>query len=163
MLRDGRNGRWIAAMIAALPLAACVSGGGEPRPPAPLAEDREQPVLALFEHVLTGYFAAFGANPPTTCATLRPGPLSAEQEEALIVRFVRLAPASRCVAAGAGLTDSITGEPAQRVEVYSFTCASPELCTGWVTAPGHASTRYAMRFEHGAWRFTADLRRIADQ
>ena len=52
-----------------------------------LAEDAEQPALALFEHVLTGHFAAFGANPPTTCVLLRPDPLSAEQEEALITRF----------------------------------------------------------------------------
>src|SRR5688572_11611902 len=96
-----------------LALGACISGGGEPPPLTPLAEDREQPVLALFEHVLTGHFAAFGANPPTTCAVLRPAPLSAKQEEALIVRFVRLAPASRCAAAGGAWRDAITEEPAQ--------------------------------------------------
>ena len=147
-------------IISVLPLVlgACVSGAGE-QPPAPLARDREQPVLALFEHVLTGYFATHGANAPTTCAALRPGPLSAEQEEALIVRFVRLAPASRCVAG----VYAITGEPASVVEVYAFTCASPELCSGWATSSSSEATRYAMRFEDGQWHFTADLRRIAGQ
>lgn len=145
-----------------LALGACISGGGA-QPPAPLAQDRAQPVLALFEHVLTGYFAEFGTNAPTTCAALRPSPLSAEQEEALMVRFVRLAPASRCVAGASGTVDAITGEPASVVEVYAFTCTSPELCSGWATSSSSEATRYVMRFEGGAWRFTADLRRIAGQ
>jgi len=145
-----------------LALGACISGGGEPPPLPPLAEDREQPVLALFEHVLTGHFATFGANPPTTCAQLRPGPLSDEQEEALIIRFVRLAPASRCVAAGSGWRDAITEEPAQVIEVYDFVCRTPTQCTGWVAAPGSPAKRYALRFESGIWRFTADLRLIAE-
>ena len=117
------------SMIAglALGLGACVSGGGAPPPLPPLADDAEQPALALFEHVLTGYFAAFGANPPTTCAALAPEPLTAEQEEELIVRFVRLAPASRC-ASGA---DGITGEAAALVQVYELACRTPDRCTGW--------------------------------
>jgi len=143
-------------------LSACVSGGGEPPPLPPLAGDREQPVLALFEHVLTGHFAAFGANPPTTCARLRPGPLSDRQEEALIVRFVRLAPASRCVAAGIGWRDAITEQPAQVVEVYDFACQSPTQCRGWVAAPGSPAVRYAMSFEADEWRFTRDPRLIAE-
>ena len=143
-------------------LGACVSGGGEPPPLPSLAQDQAQPALALFEHVLTGHFAAFGANPPTTCALLRPGPLSAEQEEALIIRFVRLAPASRCVAAAGGWRDKITDEPAQAVEVYDFACASPTRCTGWASVPGSPAKRYAMRFEGGAWRFTADPRLLAE-
>src|SRR5690606_38207942 len=73
--------------VLALALGACVSGGGQTPAPPPLAGDAEQPSLALFEHVLTGHFAAFGANPPTTCAVFRPGPLTADQEEALITRF----------------------------------------------------------------------------
>lgn len=144
-----------------LALGACVSGGGEPPPLPPLAGDPQQPLLALFEHVLTGHFATFGANPPTTCARLRTGPLTAAQEEALIVRFVRLAPASRCVAEGSGWRDAITEKPAQVVEVYDFACGTPTQCTGWVAAPGRPATRYAMRFEEGAWRFAADLRMIA--
>src|SRR5688500_22389 len=106
-----------------LALGACASGGGEPPPPAPLVGDREQPVLALFEHVLTGYFARVGAGAPITCARLSPTPLTAEQEQALIVRFVRLAPAERCISAGQGTVDAITGEPAQAVQVYEFACA----------------------------------------
>jgi len=146
----------------ALTLGACISGGGEPPPLPPLAEDQGQPVLALFEHILTGHFATFGANPPTTCAALRPGPLSAEQEEDLIVRFVRLAPASRCVAAGNGWRDAITEAAAQVVEVYDFACRTPAQCAGWVSAPGSPAARYAMRFEGGAWRFTRDPRLIAE-
>jgi hypothetical protein len=146
----------------AMTLSACVSGGGEPPPLPPLAQDQSQPVLALFEHVLTGHFAAFGANPPTTCAMLRPGPLTAEQEEALIVRFVRLAPASRCVAAAGVWRDAITNEPAQVVEAYDFACPASDRCTGWVAAPGSPAKRYALRFENGAWRFTADPRLIAE-
>src|SRR4051812_43447916 len=111
----------------AFALGACASGGGEPPPPAPLAGDRQQPVLALFEHVLTGYFAGAGANGPTTCARLSPQPLSAEQEQALIVRFVRLAPAERCISAGQGTVDAITGAAAQVVQVYQFACPSAEL------------------------------------
>jgi hypothetical protein len=146
----------------ALTLGACVSGGGEPPPLPPLAEDQEQPVLALFEHVLIGHFATFGANPSTTCAALRPGPLSAGQEEALIVRFVRLAPASRCTAAAGGWRDAITGEPAQVVEIYDFGCRTLTQCTGWTNAPGSPAKRYAMRFDGDAWRFTADPRIIAE-
>jgi hypothetical protein len=151
-----------AIIGATLVLGACISGGGEPPPLPPLADDQSQPVLALFEHVLTGHFATFGANPPTTCAVLRPGPLSAEQEEALIVRFVRLAPASRCVPASGGWRDAITEEPAQVVQVYDFACRAPGQCTGWVAAPGSPARRYAMRFEGDQWRFTADPRLIAE-
>jgi len=145
-----------------LALGACASGGGEPPPLPPLAGDREQPVLALFEHVLTGYFAGAGASAPTTCARLSPGPLSAAQETALIERFVRLAPAERCIAGGQGTIDAITGDPAQAVQVYEFACQNPELCAGWVAVPGAPATRYAMRFEGGAWRFDSDRRIIAE-
>jgi hypothetical protein len=152
--------RIVVALL--LTLGACVSGSAEPPPLAPLAEDQEQPLLALFEHVLTGHFAAFGANPPTTCASIRPGALSADQEEALIAHFVRLAPTDRCMAARGGWQDAITGEPAQIVEVYDFTCRTSTQCTGWVSAPGSPAKRYAMSFENGAWRFTADPRLIAE-
>lgn len=146
----------------ALALGACVSGGGAPPPLAPLAEEQEQPALALFEHVLTGHFAAFGASPPTTCAQLSPTPLTAAQEKALIVRFVRLAPASRCVSAGNATTDAITQEPAVRVQVYDFACSAPDRCTGWASVPGSPAARYAMRFEAGRWHFTRDPRLLAE-
>ena len=146
----------------AFALGACASGGGEPLPLTSLAGDREQPVLALFEHVLTGYFAGAGAGAPTTCARLSPTPLTAEQERALIARFVRLAPAERCIAAGQGTVDAITGDPAHLVQVYEFACEGDGLCSGWVAAPGAPATRYAMRFEGGAWRFDSDRRIIAE-
>lgn len=146
----------------ALALGACASGGGEPPPLAPLAADREQPVLALFEHVLTGYFAAAGASGPTACARLSPAPLTAEQERELIARFVRLAPAERCPSGAQGPVDAITGEAAAVVQVYEFACRNPELCSGWVQAPGAPATRYAMRFEGGMWRFDSDRRIIAE-
>ena len=146
----------------AFTLSACVSGGGEPPPLPSLAEDQGQPVLALFEHVLTGYFAGAGANAPTTCASLGPGPLTKEQEAALIARFVRLAPAGRCVEAATGTIDAITGDPAQHVQVYEFACPTASLCSGWVAVPGKPASRYAMRFEGGQWRFDGDLRIIAE-
>ena len=143
-------------------LGACAAGGGAPPSLAPLAQDQEQPVLALFEHVLTGYFAGAGASGPTTCARLSPSPLTDVQERALIARFVRLAPAERCRLAGQGVVDAITGEAAQVVQVYDFACQSPELCSGWVQAPGAPATRYAIRFEGGAWRFDSDRRILAE-
>jgi hypothetical protein len=145
-----------------LSLGACASGGGAPPPPAPLAEDREQPVLALFEHVLTGYFSGAGASGPTVCPVQSPEGLTAEQEQALIVRFVRLAPAERCSSGAQGPVDAITGEPAALLQVYDFACRSPDLCTGWVQAPGAPATRYAMRFAGGAWRFDGDRRILAE-
>ena len=150
------------AIGVAFALGACASGGGEPPPPAPLGGNREQPVLALFEHVLTGYFAGAGANGPTTCARLGPEPLTAEQEQALIVRFVRLAPAERCVSAAQGTVDAITGAPAQVVQVYQFACQGADLCSAWVATPGAPATRYAMRFQGGVWRFDSDRRIIAE-
>ena len=150
------------AIAAAFALGACASGDGQPPPLAPLSGDPEQPVLALFEHVLTGYFAGAGAAGPTTCARLSPAPLTAEQETALIARFVRLAPAERCIAAGQGTVDAITGEPARVVQVYEFACQSAELCSGWAAVPGAPSTRYAMRFANGAWTFDGDRRIIAE-
>ena len=119
-------------------------------------------MLALFEHVLTGYFAGAGASGPTTCVRLSPTPLTAEQETALIKRFVRLAPAARCIGGASGTVDAITGEPAQAVQVYQFACHSADLCSGWAAVPGAPATRYAMRFEGGAWRFDSDRRIIAE-
>jgi hypothetical protein len=148
--------------LATSALAGCVYGGGEPPPLPKLADDPKQPVLALFEHVLTGYFAGAGVNGPTTCASLRPNALTAEQEKELIARFVRLAPGERCQAAAGGLRDAITHDPAQVVEVYEFACSEPTRCIGWASVPGAPATRYAMRFDAGAWRFTGDPRLIAE-
>jgi len=154
--------RRLASLLAASGLAACVYDGGDPPPLPPLAEDRSQPVLALFEHALTDYFAGAGARGPTTCASLGPRPLTAEQEQALTTRFVRLAPADRCQAAAGGWRDAITGERAEVVQVYDFACRSETSCTGWVRAPGKPAMRYAMRFADGAWHFDGDPRIIAE-
>jgi hypothetical protein len=148
--------------LATASLAACVSGSGEQPPMPKLAEDRSQPALALFEHVLTGHFAALGANAPTTCAALSPEPLTDRQEQALITRFVRLAPAARCVAQQGQVADSITGATATLIQVYGFACASEVQCAGWVARSGAPATRYAMRFDDGSWRFVSDLRIIAE-
>jgi hypothetical protein len=112
--------------------------------------------------VLTGYFAAAGASGPTACAVLRPTALTAAQDKELIERFVRLAPAARCATGAQGPVDAITGGPAQVVQVYDFACASADVCAGWVQLPGAPATRYAMRFEGGAWRFDGDRRIIAE-
>ena len=142
-------------------LGGCVAGSGAPPPLPPLAEDRAQPVLALFEHVLTGYFARVGATGPTTCAQLTPGPLTAEQERELIARFVRLAPAARCLAAAGGPIDAITREPAALVQVYDVRQADTAT-TAWAAVPGAPAIRYTMRFDNGAWRFDSDPRLIAE-
>jgi len=150
------------APVLLLGLSGCVMGGGDPPPLAPLAHDRSQPALALFEHVLTGYFARAGASGPTTCADFTPAPLTDAQEEALIARFVRLAPADRCMAAADRWRDAITGDPAEVVQLYDFSCPSETVCSGWVRAPGAPATRYAMRYVDGAWQFDGDPRIIAE-
>ena len=133
---------------------------GPADPLRPLAFDRDKPVLVLFERALAGYFSSAGSSPPTTCAQLSPTPLSAEQEEALILRFVRLAPAARCRAEGSGVVDSVTGAPAALVQVYEFRCASETLCTAWVTYSGSPSARHTIRYRQGVWKHDADPRII---
>jgi hypothetical protein len=154
----------IAVVVAAGALAACVVEE-EPKPRLPplpvLAQDQGEPVLALFEHVLTGYFAGAGPNAPTTCAALRSGPLSAAQEQELIARFVRLAPAARCRAGAGGTVDALTGGPAVLVELADFACAQA-ACAGTVRLPGRPAARYALRFESGAWRFDGDAGVVAE-
>ena len=155
--------RIVSGFVSLLAASGSVSGEGDPPPLPPLVEDQERPVLALFEHVLTGYFAEAGARGPTVCATLSPEALSDEQEEALILRFVRLAPAERCRATDGGeWQDAITGEPARTVQIYDFACRSDTLCSGWAAVPGKPAMRYAMRFEGGVWRFDGDSRIIAE-
>lgn len=155
------------AMMVALASAACAPQSTPadpptgPSPPAALAGDRAQPVLALFEHVLAPYFAAAGSAVPTTCASLRPTALTAQQEEALVLRFPRLAPAARCRPAGAGHVDSITGKPAAVVQVYEFACRDAANCTGWAMLPGMPATQYTMTFAGSAWQFAGDRRLLA--
>jgi hypothetical protein len=140
-----------------LQLAGCAYDGA-PRgtEPPPLVRNAQQPALALLEHVLTGHFAEVGAASPTTCATLAPKPLTAEEEEALIVRLVRLAPGDRCVERDGATIDAITGDPARRLQVYEFACSASTLCHAWVARPNRAPLRYTMRFQAGAWHFDND-------
>lgn len=146
-------------------LAACVPAETPSDPPSvypPLANDQARPVLALAEHALAQYFAGDVGDLPTTCLTVRPAALTAEQEEQLILRFNRLAPAARCRAQGAGYVDSITESPAAVVQIYEFACTGAAQCSGWGMLPGQAAARFAMTFEGGAWRFAADRRMLAE-
>lgn len=149
---------------AALLLGACVNETAAGPSLPPLAQDREQPALALIEHVLAEHFAGAGAgaDPPTTCVALSPDALTAEQEEALIARFPRLAPRDRCETRGAGQADAITGERAVLVQVYGFECSDAANCSAWVSRPASPAMRYEMRFAGSAWRFTGDRRVLAD-
>src|ERR1700754_3908263 len=96
----------VVALVPLMVLAACVAARGDPPALPPLAGDRAQPAAALIEQVLREHFAGAGAAPPTTCVSLAPRALTAAQEEALMARFVRLAPASRCRTSPGGPVDS---------------------------------------------------------
>ncbi|BBC72458.1 conserved hypothetical protein [Altererythrobacter sp. B11] len=155
-------------------LGACTTApaDGDPPPPPPLAADMRAPVLALFEHAVEAYFAGAGDLPPTTCAVFRSegdnhgdSGLSAAQEERLLKRFPRLAPADRCQWDGSKYADSITGDPATVIDVYRFRCEGDSACTGWVNTRGQGAcepaAQYRMRFAEGRWRFTRDERVLA--
>ena len=149
---------------ASLLLGACVN---EPAagPPLPLlARDREEPALALIEHVLAEHFAgqAAATDPPTTCVELKPTGLTAAQEEALITRFPRLAPRGRCETEVPPPSDEFTGERAVLVQVYQFECTDAAHCSAWVARPGSPAVRYTMVFESGAWGFAGDRRILAE-
>jgi hypothetical protein len=145
------------ALTATLQMAGCAYDGAPAAINlAPLAQDPRQPALALLEHVLTGHFVESGAAAPTTCATLAPTALTDEQEEALIVRLVRLAPGARCVERDGATVDAITGDRAERVQVYQFACTTSRLCHAWVGRPGRAPVRHNLRFEAGSWSFDND-------
>src|SRR5215211_3572442 len=147
-----------ALILAPLLLSACTYGAGAPMPLPPLSDDQAAPGLALVEHALTEHFARVpaGVDAPTICASLNARPFEASQEQALVARFPRLAPLARCIANGSGHVDAITGEPAELVRVEAFTCDSVTACSGWVTYPGQAGLRYAMRWTMGGWRFVQE-------
>ena len=161
-MRDFRKSL-AGAALGALALASCVSGGGLPAPDR-LALDQSRPHLALFEQALGEHFAGqgSGAQPPTTCVSRRPRALSADDEEALMTRFVRLAPISRCRTSPGGPVDSIIGTRADVIELYDFACTDAAHCVGWINRPGSPSTRHAMEWRDGAWHFTADRRLLAE-
>jgi hypothetical protein len=153
-------------LVFILLLAGCVpapQGEDAPPPPYPaLSADRAQPLLALAEHVLGSHFVGDTAGMPSTCLVVRPTALTAQQEEDLVLRFTRLAPAQRCRADGAGHVDTITGQPAQVIQLYDFACTAATRCTGWAMLPGQPATRYTMDYRDGAWAFAGDRRLIAE-
>jgi hypothetical protein len=128
----------------------------------PLAQDQAAPGPALLEHGLVTFFAGPGAiaDPPTVCVDLSPGGLPAEAEEALMARFPRLAPRSRCERPPSWV-DRLTGERAVLLQAYALSCSDAANCTGWTNAPGAPATRWTMRWQDGRWTFTGDRRLIA--
>jgi Prokaryotic membrane lipoprotein lipid attachment site len=157
---------------AALLLAGC----SVPRPqlaslpPLPaLAAQQASPRLALLEHVLAAYFASDIASRPTVCAAVHDGrsdeALPPEDEVALIERFARLAPLSRCAEVGGAWRDAETEQPALVFTLHSFTCASAASCTGWAGyragAAASRSSLYRMEWGGERWAVTRDDRAIA--
>jgi hypothetical protein len=151
-------------LAASLLLGACVNQPASAPALPPLAQDRDEPVLALIEHVLAEHFAREGAatDPPTTCVELRPDPLTSSQEEALIARFPRLAPRARCETEMPPPSDEFTGERAVLVQVYGLECSDATHCAAWVSPPGSPAVRYAMVFESDTWAFARDRRILAE-
>jgi len=164
MLHRTAHRHALASLLPLLLLEACVNEPAAAPSLPPLAEDREEPALALIEHVLAGYFAAQAADadPPTTCVELSPTGLSAAQEEALIARFARLAPRERCSTDVPPPSDGFTGERAVVVQVYGLECSDAAHCAAWVLRPGSSAVRYTMTFDSGAWKFAGDKRILAD-
>ena len=166
------RGNW---KVAALPLvlAGCLplaQGGSNSLPALPaLAGQQDNPQLALLEHVLADYFTSDITSRPTVCAAVHDGreevALPPEDEVALIERFDRLAPLSRCTLAGGNWRDAETEEPALVFTLHSFTCASEASCTGWAgyRAGAAASMSYFYTMDWGGetWSFTRDPRALA--
>ena len=163
---------WLIVAAGSLALAGCAplaeQGGQMPTMPA-LAGQQGNPRLALLEHVLTGYFASDISNRPTICAAVHDGreedALTPEDEIALIERFDRLAPLSRCTLTPEGWRDMETEEPALVFSLHSFSCAAPDRCTGWAgyNAGAAASMSYLYTMEWGGntWTFARDPRALA--
>ena len=155
-----------------LVLAGCApvaEQGGQISGLPALSGQQGNPRLALLEHVLTDYFTSDITNRPTICAAVHDGreedALAPEDEIALIERFERLAPLSRCTLAPGGWRDAETEEPALVFSLHSFTCAAADRCTGWAGynagAAASMSYLYTMQWGGSAWTFTRDARALA--
>ena len=153
-----------------LVLAGCAPLAGTDTPAMPaLAAQQANPRVALLEHVLAGYFASDITNRPTVCAAVSDGreddALPPEDEVALIERFDRLAPLSRCSLTPGGWQDADTEQPALVFSLHSFTCTSTASCSGWAgyAAGSAASMSYLYKMEWGGseWSFTRDARALA--
>jgi len=163
----------VLLMLAALP-AACAQNADLQQSDAPtlppLAADAAEPRLALAEHLLAEYFSSDIVAPPTICLAVTDGraeeALPPEQETALITRFPKLAPLSRCTKSRAAWQDSENEQPALVFAIYNFSCASATNCSGWASytagATAAPSSLYRMRYEGGRWQFERDRRRIAE-
>lgn len=171
--KTGVSAGMLAGGLAGL-LAACAPAGEAnadlPRADLPpLALDQAEPRLALVEHVLRGYFTGDIVDPPTVCAAVSDGrsgeALPPEQEIALIARFPRLAPLSRCGWVDSAWRDGETGEPAMVFTIHGFTCASETSCTGWASytaaAVSSPADLYRMSYADGRWTFERDRRQRA--
>ena len=156
--------RQLTATLALGALGACVNEPSPAPPLPPLAADPDAPALALIEHVLAKHLAgqAAAADPPTTCVELRPGGLTAGQEEALIARFPRLAPRERCATEVPPPEDEFTGERAVLVQVYGLECTDAAHCAAWVSRPGSPAARWTIVYEGDAWRFSGDRRILGE-
>ena len=172
----------ILVTMTALGLSACVyvdQSDTMPDPLPNLAQQQDNPLLALADEVLKNHFAAASASAdtaatgpvPTTCIAANDGrspeALPQPQETALMERHPKLAPLLRCVDLGEGLQDETTGEPATVIELHSFTCSDEFTCSGWASAKtggtGSPSMRYSMEWGAGGWSFVREQRLIADQ
>ena len=159
----------LAALLAACVYEAPVDEASRADLP-PLAMERAEPRLALAEHVLEEYFTSDIVAPPTICLAVSEGgalgALPPEQETALIARFPRLAPFSRCAWREGGWRDARTGEPALVFTIHGFTCESAEQCRGWASytagATSSPSALYRMTYRSGRWNFERDLRLIME-
>lgn len=163
---------WLIAAGGSLALAGCAplaqDDAGMPPLPA-LAAQQANPRLALLEHVLAGYFASDITNRPTVCAAVQDGrevnALPPADEIALIERFDRLAPLSRCSQVGGRWRDAESEEPALVFSLHSFTCSSEASCTGWAGysagAAASMSYLYTMAWNGEEWAFTRDPRALA--
>lgn len=161
------------APLAVLALAGCTvpqDGASTPDPLPPLAQQQDAPQLAMLENVLSRYFSSDLTNLPTVCAAVHDGreevALATEEEVALIARFPRLAPLSRCTLSPDGWRDDETDEPAMVFTLHSFTCPSTTRCTGWAgyraTAENSMSYRYTGEWTGSEWTFTRSPQIIAE-
>lgn len=147
-------------------LAAC-STPQEAGPPS-LVNDRSQPVAALLDHVLDGYFSGPEYDGFTVCAAAtdgrEPAALPFEQEAALLARHHSLAPFDACSMIDGAWQNVDTDTPAQVFEVHSFSCPAAAHCTGFITFTRRNTVLhnelYRMTFTDGAWHFEQDRRLI---
>jgi hypothetical protein len=158
-------------LVVALPLllAACTTPQ-EAGPPS-FVNDRSQPVAALLDHVLEGYFASPAHDGYTVCAATTDGREAAalpfEQETALMARHISLSSFDACNMIDGAWQNVDSGTLAQVFEVHSFSCTNADHCSGFVTFTRSSTvlhnSLYRMAFADGAWQFSEDRRLMGGQ